>query len=55
MRLKPRLKIWLRIGLCLMQIGVSGSANPSANPPTERMSITVVINKLHTIKNVFNR
>ncbi|XP_068488044.1 probable LRR receptor-like serine/threonine-protein kinase At3g47570 [Phaseolus vulgaris] len=33
----------------LMQIGMSCSANP----PSERMPITVVINKLHTIKNIY--
>jgi len=33
----------------LMQIGISCSANA----PSERMSITVVINKLHTMNNVY--
>ena len=33
----------------LMQIGVYCSANP----PSERMAITVVINKLHATKNSF--
>ena len=35
----------------LMEIG----ASCSANPPSERMPITVVINKLHAIKNSFKK